>query len=99
MLTVLILLGTTAALSVGGCVVYRSRRAEKMARVLFRCPACGQKLRCLASKAGRPGMCPRCRERWTLPAVTQELTAQTTPCGSYRIGRSSFNAGRRLARR
>ena len=33
----------------------------------FRCRACGQKIRFLSSKAGQMGMCPRCKERWTLP--------------------------------
>jgi len=35
--------------------------------VHFRCNGCGQKLRIRSSKAGRPGMCPRCRQRWILP--------------------------------
>jgi hypothetical protein len=36
----------------------------------FRCAQCNQKLRFKASKAGRPGMCPRCKQRWNLPAAT-----------------------------
>jgi predicted RNA-binding Zn-ribbon protein involved in translation (DUF1610 family) len=41
----------------------------------FRCPGCGQKLRYLARKGGRPGACPNCRKQWTLPAVTQKRSA------------------------
>lgn len=38
--------------------------------VYFRCPFCNKKLRFQARKAGRPGMCPCCRRRWTMPAST-----------------------------
>jgi hypothetical protein len=34
----------------------------------FRCPGCGQKVRYVASKAGRAALCPRCKQACTLPA-------------------------------
>jgi len=43
--------------------------------VYFRCPFCTKKLRFQARKAGRPGMCPCCRRRWTMPAPS-ELAAR-----------------------
>ena len=43
--------------------------------VYFRCPFCNKKLRSRARKAGRPGMCPCCRRRWTMPA-TRQLAAR-----------------------
>jgi predicted amidophosphoribosyltransferase len=33
------------------------------------CPKCRQRLRFLANKAGRPGQCPRCGNRFTLTAA------------------------------
>jgi hypothetical protein len=39
--------------------------------VHFRCPFCNKKLRFPASKAGKPGMCPCCRRRWTMPATSE----------------------------
>jgi hypothetical protein len=36
----------------------------------FRCDQCQAKLRFKISKAGRPGMCPRCKQRWNLPAAS-----------------------------
>ena len=86
--TIIFVVGTMAALAAGGGVLARARRPRPKPLLLFRCPACGQKLRCLASEAGRPGMCPRCRERWTLPAESRDVTTQTSSCGSYRIGRT-----------
>src|SRR5438552_234730 len=52
--------------------------------LLFRCAACGQKLRYHPSRAGRAGMCPRCRQRWTLPAPTG-LSAALKACDGYRV--------------
>ncbi len=86
-LTATIVLGMAAALAAVGCVLVRARRPRAESLVVFRCPACGQKLRCHASKAGRPGMCPRCRERWTMPTASQDLSEMTV-CGAYRIGRA-----------
>lgn len=37
------------------------------------CDECGQKVRYASHKAGRPGGCPRCKNRWVLPAVSQPL--------------------------
>jgi hypothetical protein len=39
--------------------------------VHFRCPFCNKKLRFPAKKAGKPGMCPCCRRRWTMPAPSE----------------------------
>ena len=37
-----------------------------------RCPRCGQKVRYRANRAGRPGICPRCRQGLPLPATPLE---------------------------
>ncbi len=53
---------------------------------VFRCPRCGQKLRYLTSKAGRAGMCPRCRQRWTFPTLSQ-LRAVDAEGQRMRVGK------------
>jgi predicted RNA-binding Zn-ribbon protein involved in translation (DUF1610 family) len=65
----LLLLGTLATLPVVGYFLVRSRFSKETVFRHFRCPACGQKLRCAAEKVGRPGMCPRCGERWSTPPL------------------------------
>jgi hypothetical protein len=69
----------------------RSARPEPY--LAFRCPACTQKVRYLASKAGRPGMCPRCNERWVLPT-----NLETAPDPSPRGGPYPLRVGARLSR-
>lgn len=39
------------------------------------CDKCGQKVRYASHKAGRPGGCPHCKNRWVLPEVSQVLCA------------------------
>ena len=46
-------------------------RPKEEPLLYFRCAGCNQKLRFKASKAGRPGMCPRCRHRWRLPTPVE----------------------------
>jgi hypothetical protein len=61
----LVLLACAAGL---GCYrYYRSRPAPEEAYFHFQCPICKRKLRYRASKAGQPGMCPRCRNACTFP--------------------------------
>ena len=69
MITVLIILGVGAGLAVGGYLFLRSRAEPEELYYRFLCPSCGRKLRYRARKAGRPGMCPRCKQRCTFPAV------------------------------
>jgi hypothetical protein len=67
------LLGTLAT---AGAVLFtwRARRNRPVEALhFFRCPACHQKVRYRASKAGRPAMCPRCLEKWTLPDSPKDL--------------------------
>jgi len=35
--------------------------------LIFRCARCGRKLRYLASSAGMPGQCPKCKQNCTFP--------------------------------
>ena len=49
----------------------RPERSEERFYV-FRCNRCGQKVRYLAEKAGRPGKCPRCKTSCVLPATPQD---------------------------
>lgn len=66
----LFLLGAMLTLIALAVVWWVRSRVPNPARFhCFRCPGCQQKLRYLASKSGCPGMCPRCSQRWTLPAV------------------------------
>jgi hypothetical protein len=68
----------------GAYLWIRAQPSQGDGILLFRCAACGQKLRCQASKAGRAGMCPRCQQRWTLPALTG-LSAALEACDGYRV--------------
>lgn len=92
-LTILVLAGAAlvgAALGVSW-VGRRSARVEPY--LVFRCPGCRQKVRYLASKAGRPGMCPRCRRRWVLPATPQETADEKFTAEGYPV-----RVGARLSR-
>jgi DNA-directed RNA polymerase subunit RPC12/RpoP len=55
----------------GAIFCVRRRNSQEEPFYFFRCTQCGQKVRYLASKAGREGMCPRCGQRWTLPRKPQ----------------------------
>src|SRR5207245_7022783 len=101
MLVTTLLLGVLSVSAASACLWIRACRPRQGGIVLFRCAACGQKLRCLASKAGRAGMCPRCRQRWTLPALTG-LSAALEACDGYcvRVGeRQTPHLDRRAASR
>jgi hypothetical protein len=50
-----------------------------------RCTDCGQKLRYLASKAGRGGMCPLCRRKLTLPRRPEPVPALIDDSGGYQV--------------
>jgi hypothetical protein len=75
MMVSLIVLGTLATLTGVGYVVLRPRQTPDVVHYYFRCPACDQKLRCAAGKAGQPGMCPRCKERWSAPPLSAAALA------------------------
>jgi hypothetical protein len=64
----------------------RNPRDEKLYH--FRCTSCGQKLRYLASKAGRAGMCPRCRTKCTFPREGESSPSfiQSTDGYAVRVG-------------
>ncbi len=49
---------------------------EEEAYHVCRCKGCGQKLRYLASKAGRGNLCPRCGQLVILPAESQEISLE-----------------------
>jgi ribosomal protein S27E len=66
MLVAIVLLVATSIVGVGLSLWMRSRRPEEEQFLRFRCPGCGQKLRFLASKAGRDSRCPQCQQRFTL---------------------------------
>src|SRR5437899_5776520 len=85
MLVTTLLLGVLGVSAASACLWIRTCRPREGEIVLFRCAACGQKLRCLASKAGRAGMCPRCRQRWTLPASSHAPSAAEEACDGYRV--------------
>jgi DNA-directed RNA polymerase subunit RPC12/RpoP len=61
-----------AVLVTGAVLYFRTRNHQTGHYGFFHCSGCRQKVRYLASKAGRGGMCPRCGRRWTLPTVSQE---------------------------
>ncbi len=42
-----------------------------------RCEECGQKIRYLATRAGRPAGCPRCKRRWILPETPETVALST----------------------
>jgi DNA-directed RNA polymerase subunit RPC12/RpoP len=65
--------------SVAAAYWYRqaNTRPKEEPLLYFRCVGCNQKLRFKASKAGRPGMCPRCRHRWRLPTPVEIAQASS----------------------
>jgi hypothetical protein len=62
-----LILGIAAALAVAGLFWARSRGGVAEEVYSFRCPGCQQKLRYAAHKAGRRGICPRCKAGCTYP--------------------------------
>lgn len=48
---------------------WRSRPGPPETLYYFKCPKCRQRLRYRARQAGNPGMCRRCKEKWTFPPV------------------------------
>jgi DNA-directed RNA polymerase subunit RPC12/RpoP len=81
--------------TLGAFVWIRGRRPQSEPMLLFRCTGCGQKVRYAASKAGRPGMCPRCGQRWKLPQEPQTCPPATVSYDGYQI----FVGQRRVASR
>ena len=69
-LTLILLAATTLA---GAALLWARRRGVRAETYqLFRCPGCDQKVRYPASKAGRAGVCPRCRHPWVLPVAPRQ---------------------------
>jgi len=81
--------GTGGILATGALVWARLRKPKEEKFCNFRCPGCGQKVRYLTSKAGRAAMCPRCRQRWTLPSDPQTAWGADGLIDGYRprVGR------------
>jgi hypothetical protein len=89
MLGTILLLGVAGLSGLGAFRWVRNRHPKVEEFVRFRCPGCHRKLRFLASKAGRAGMCPRCRQRWTWPTIRQAVSSATHWGDEYRevVGR------------
>jgi uncharacterized paraquat-inducible protein A len=64
--------GATAILAAALYVVRGVQSAESEVHYC-RCAECSQKVRYAASRAGREALCPRCRQKLTLPAKPQPL--------------------------
>jgi DNA-directed RNA polymerase subunit RPC12/RpoP len=64
---------------------------------VFRCQACGQKIRYQAHKAGRKAVCPRCKQCFLLPTTPQlapsDLGAAVAP--PVRVGQLLRRSARR----
>jgi DNA-directed RNA polymerase subunit RPC12/RpoP len=84
MLATLVCVGLVLGVAAGIYVV-RSRPFHRQRFYYFRCADCGQKLRYLASKAGRGGMCPLCRRRFTLPRRPEAVPALLDRSGGYQV--------------
>jgi hypothetical protein len=61
----------TAILALANIVAWWRMRPKQQQEPLyhFNCPKCNRRLRYRARQAGNPGMCPRCRDRWTFPPI------------------------------
>jgi hypothetical protein len=83
-----ILLVAAAVAAVLGWTWARSRRAPASEPFYtFHCPQCGQKIRYLAARAGRPALCPRCKRPATLPlAPSLQGLYAGGPRGTMRVG-------------
>jgi DNA-directed RNA polymerase subunit RPC12/RpoP len=86
MIATFLLLGTGGAVGAAYWVL-RARSAKETVFYRFRCPACSQKVRYAAEKAGRAGMCPRCGQQWTLPTEPQILPASDYLSNRHAVGR------------
>jgi hypothetical protein len=84
MLVIFVLLGIFVVSGAGVILSARSRAAQDEFQYT-RCGECGQKVRYLASKAGRPGMCPRCKQQWILPATPQVLPVALQAADGYLV--------------
>jgi hypothetical protein len=83
MIAILILLAAVAMLGVGGFYAWKRARTPQQEPYYFcRCSHCAQKIRYLASRAGREASCPRCQKRCTLPFEAQ--TRVPDPPSAYR---------------
>jgi hypothetical protein len=87
MIGTILTVGVVVSAAVGGGYAWLGRRRETEELYYFRCPDCGQKMRYAAQKAGRAAMCPRCHQRWVLPA-TPEALGEPPAERAHRIGRA-----------
>jgi hypothetical protein len=77
------LLGAVTLAGVSCWLFFRQPREEPS--FFFRCPGCGQKLRYLARKAGRPGQCPRCKQGCTFPIQPAESLGKVATSEEPRV--------------
>jgi DNA-directed RNA polymerase subunit RPC12/RpoP len=88
------LLALIIGMAAGVFIWTRGRPAGEETVHLFRCSACGQKLRYTASRAGRPALCPRCGERSTLPQEPVNVEPLSVGRATYvRVGERRMLAG------
>jgi hypothetical protein len=66
-LTWIILLGGVAIVAVGAYLYGRPRPPREEVFYHYQCRACERKLRYRAARAGKQGICPRCKARFTFP--------------------------------
>jgi hypothetical protein len=82
----LIVLGVLPLLALAGYWLVRARTTPTPEQFfVFRCGRCGQKVRYLAAKAGRPGKCPRCKTACTLPVNPQLLDEVAYNAAGYPV--------------
>jgi DNA-directed RNA polymerase subunit RPC12/RpoP len=88
------LVATILVAGAGRLVLCLARRRQAVHHV-FRCPACGQKIRYAAARAGTVGGCPRCWKKVTLPATPQPIEKDIS---GYRYHRPVLAAVRKSPR-
>ena len=82
---IVLLMGLGVAAASVGIVLVRTRRANPDKEFeVFWCPACEQKIRYSASKAGQIARCPRCKKYVNLPKAS-ERTFEYSPHSRNRV--------------
>jgi hypothetical protein len=66
---IIVLSAVLVALAIGIYRFWKPQAPRREQYFRFLCPHCGRKLHYLAHKAGRVGVCPRCKQRCTFPLV------------------------------
>jgi hypothetical protein len=78
-----LILCARAALALGCLLWGLSRPASPEAVHCFRCPGCRRKLRYAAHKAGRRGICPRCKSPCSYPTEPIPVGPASAPVTSF----------------